>query len=324
MAVLASFGTFASVLLTLFVAGCASDNLSAPSRTDVDIAATPAPRATGDETVATSTSSTKATQATGDVAVWSLSTDADVTGSSESFTALVDRLDCNGGVTGEVLEPSIEVDEVTIVVTFTVESVTPGTQTCPSNDTVAFLVNVGQPIGQRVLVDGACLTDRARTTSFCTEGGTRWQPLTAGASETPTTTDIGGTTQWRAPDNSFTIGALPSGFVTQGSAQIVEAASSPAGDSLVSQTFVDLEQHALLTVSLETGPYAAQQLVAGDTTPRTDILDGTDVYVSTDANSQPTAIAWQPTNDSVVWFYGTNMLDETMFNIVRSIDVSTT
>jgi hypothetical protein len=209
-------------------------------------------------------------------------------------------------------------------VTFSVESIPPGAHTCPSNDEVSFLVSLSQPIGQRQIVDGACRTDRARTTSFCVDGATRWQPSAAIAPEATTTTDIGGPTEWRAPDHSFTIGALPSGFVTRGSAQIVEAAISPTGDSLVSQTFVNIEQRALLTVSLDTGPFAAQQLVTGDLTSRTDILDGTNVYLSTDANSQQRAIAWQPTNDSVVWVYGTNMSDETLFDLVRSVAVAAT
>lgn len=40
---------------------------------------------------------------------------------SDSFTAVVNRLGCSGGVTGEVFEPSIAIDDRDIVVTFDVE-----------------------------------------------------------------------------------------------------------------------------------------------------------------------------------------------------------
>jgi hypothetical protein len=136
-----------------------------------------------------------------------------------------------------------------------------------------------------------------------------------------TGSDTSGTNEWHAPAEAFTIGALPSGFVTRGSPQIVDATFSPTGDSLVSQTFVDVEQHDLLVVSLETGAYTAQQLASGGMTTRSDILAGRNVYVSTDTDIQQQAIAWQPTQDSIFWVYGTDMSDDALLDIVRSIQV---
>jgi hypothetical protein len=95
-----------------------------------------------------------------------------LTGAWHSFTAFVTRLDCNGGVTGEVLEPTVEVDNAEIVVTFTVKAAPGGD--CPTNDQVPFVVDVGQPIGARRLLDGACRpTGEAASTSFCEDGGVR-------------------------------------------------------------------------------------------------------------------------------------------------------
>jgi hypothetical protein len=112
----------------------------------------------------------------GDTAVWSINPGENLTSVSQSFTAQVSRLGCNGGVTGAVLDPTITFGANEIVVTFTVESLPPGTYRCPSNVEVPSVVNVGQPIGDRKLVDGACRASDARTTVFCVDGATRWSP----------------------------------------------------------------------------------------------------------------------------------------------------
>ncbi len=112
----------------------------------------------------------------GDTAVWSVKAGENLSNSSQSFTVQVSRLGCNGGVTGAVLEPTITFGDSEIVVTFAVESLPPGMYTCPSNVEVPSVVNLGQPIGDRKLVDGACRANEARTTSFCIDGATRWSP----------------------------------------------------------------------------------------------------------------------------------------------------
>ena len=94
---------------------------------------------------------------------------------SDSFTAVVNRLGCSGGVTGEVYEPGIVIGDSEIVVTFSVEPLDPGDYACPSNDEVPYVVNIGEPIGERRLVDGACLDDgEAASTSSCEAGPERW------------------------------------------------------------------------------------------------------------------------------------------------------
>jgi hypothetical protein len=106
-------------------------------------------------------------------------------------------------------------------------------------------------------------------------------------------------TQWQAPGNGFVIGALPAGFVTRGSPQIVDAVGSPNGDGVVSQTFVNVGQGEMVTVSLESGAYVTQQLASSDMTTRTDIVDGANVLVSIDATTGQQAIAWQPADDRI-------------------------
>jgi hypothetical protein len=131
-------------------------------------------------------------------------------------------------------------------------------------------------------------------------------------------------TQWQAPGNAFVIGALPTGFVTRGSPQIVDAVGSPNGDALVSQTFVNVGQKEMLTVSLETGAYVTQQLAPTDMTTRTDIVDGANVLVSSDATTGQQALAWQPADDRIFWFYGTGIADDELFTIVRSLKIPAT
>jgi hypothetical protein len=100
---------------------------------------------------------------------------------SSSFTAHVMRLGCSGGQTGTVLPPEIVWSDDQVSVTFGVEALPQDVAyTCPGNDAVSFVVELGQPIGQRQLVDGACASEVAAGTSFCRDQGVRW-PLEAGA-----------------------------------------------------------------------------------------------------------------------------------------------
>jgi len=114
----------------------------------------------------------------GDVAVWTLESASDVLGSSSAFTALVTRLGCSGGVTGEVLEPTVEIGETEIVVTFFVAALDSDLeQTCPGNDEVPYVVVLVEPIGDRPILDGSCRDgSRAASTSFCAAGAARWVP----------------------------------------------------------------------------------------------------------------------------------------------------
>jgi hypothetical protein len=113
----------------------------------------------------------------GDAAVWDLKPDQSLERSSTTFTALVSRLGCNSGVTGQVLAPEIRMSESDVVVIFTVAPKQPGPAACPGNDEVSYEVDLGEPLQGRVIVDGQCLPGReAATTAFCASGPTRFRP----------------------------------------------------------------------------------------------------------------------------------------------------
>jgi heat shock protein HslJ len=110
----------------------------------------------------------------GDTAVWDVDAAIPPAPSSTYFTVMVTRLGCNGGETGKVLEPDVSADGEQVVVTFSVEPMSGGD--CPSNNSVRYVVELGEPLGDRDLVDGACLAGEAAATSFCSEGAVRWPP----------------------------------------------------------------------------------------------------------------------------------------------------
>ena len=109
----------------------------------------------------------------GDPAVWALDPTDLPAESSESFTVLVMRVGCAGGRTGEVLQPTIEASDDEIVITFTVAPVS-GAQDCPGNDIVPIVVDVGEPIDGRRIVDGSCRTGAAPA-GLCDEAA-NWLP----------------------------------------------------------------------------------------------------------------------------------------------------
>ena len=114
--------------------------------------------------------------APGDAAVWTLKSDQTLQGSSTKFTALVSRLGCNSGATGQVSAPQLRISESEIVVTFAVAPKGPGPATCLGNDEVAYEVDLREPLQGRALVDGQCLPGgEAENTSFCTPGSTRFK-----------------------------------------------------------------------------------------------------------------------------------------------------
>lgn len=113
----------------------------------------------------------------GDAAVWELAPDQRLQPSSTTFTALVSRLGCSSGVTGEVLAPEIRLTESEVVVIFSVAPLEARSGTCQGNDQVPYQVELGEPLGDRALVDGECLPGReAATTSFCMPDSVRFRP----------------------------------------------------------------------------------------------------------------------------------------------------
>ncbi|MGA5303215.1 hypothetical protein ACPCHT_25025 [Nucisporomicrobium flavum] len=112
----------------------------------------------------------------GDPAVWYVAPQQNLQESSTAFTALVHRVACNSGVTGDVLKPEIRMTETEVVVTFTVAPKEREIAPCPGNDEVPYEVKLNEPLNGRSLVDGLCLSaDRFLARSgYCTPSATRF------------------------------------------------------------------------------------------------------------------------------------------------------
>jgi hypothetical protein len=109
----------------------------------------------------------------GDPAVWVLVNPATVTATTTRFTIGVTRLDCSSGVTGQPLTPWVTYEDQRVVI---VAEVTPHIDRgrCQGNPPVPVLVELSEPIGDRDLVDGACIDHGpAVHASACTEP-VRW------------------------------------------------------------------------------------------------------------------------------------------------------
>jgi hypothetical protein len=111
----------------------------------------------------------------GDLAVWDVAAQQRLAPDSTGFTAMVTRTDCGSGKQGRPVAPAIDAGASAITITFRIKPhVSSGT--CQGTPGVPYRVRLGEPLGQRTLVDGACLppgTAGLKTTSFCLEHGMR-------------------------------------------------------------------------------------------------------------------------------------------------------
>lgn len=114
---------------------------------------------------------------TGDPATWSL----DPKGEKPSATAskikvLVTGVICSSGESRPVLPPSVARSEDRVVITFAVEKLPPGNYNCKGIPGSPYTVDLGDPIGNRLLVDGLCLGDGPIVKSaYCVGSqGVRW------------------------------------------------------------------------------------------------------------------------------------------------------
>lgn len=111
----------------------------------------------------------------GAAAVWVVAPGQDLDAETEEFTALVNRLGCNSGVTGEVRPPGIHLADDHVAITFTVGPADPLGGDCQGTDQVPYEVTLPEPLGDRRLIDGQCASE-ASGTSFCEPDGVRHQP----------------------------------------------------------------------------------------------------------------------------------------------------
>ncbi len=110
------------------------------------------------------------------VAVWDVGESSSLDADTNTFTALVTRLECNSGVTGDVNDPDIERTDDRVVITFTVRPKEAAAADCQGNDQVPYEVEIPEPLGNRELVDGACTSTEANSTIFCQPDGVRYAP----------------------------------------------------------------------------------------------------------------------------------------------------
>jgi len=90
------------------------------------------------------------------VATWTRDGTAEIGPDTSAFTAWVTERECTGGQssTDRVIGPEIEVSPEAIVVTFRVRQLPSLGATCPSNPSTPVSVQLPEPLGDRVLLDG--------------------------------------------------------------------------------------------------------------------------------------------------------------------------
>lgn len=90
----------------------------------------------------------------GEPALWWPAPDTEITPETRMLDVLVLETECASGqlATGRIQEPTIERDRQQVIVTFTVESV--GEANCPGNPPTPHRLDLGEPLGNRQLLDG--------------------------------------------------------------------------------------------------------------------------------------------------------------------------
>lgn len=96
-------------------------------------------------------------QVEGDTATWELLDASDVSVDTTILEVGAVRLECASGVTGELLDPVIVYESDQVVITIDAASNGTGGATCQGNDVVPVTVKLSEPLGERNLVDGACV-----------------------------------------------------------------------------------------------------------------------------------------------------------------------
>jgi hypothetical protein len=109
----------------------------------------------------------------GDPAVWYVVADQNLRPNSTGFMVTVTRTGCSSGVQGEPERPVIDAGVDTITITFRIDPhISSGT--CEGTPGVVYRLHLGEPLGERDLVDGGCrVGDGLASTEFCLRDGVR-------------------------------------------------------------------------------------------------------------------------------------------------------
>lgn len=152
------------VLTVLVAGGCSSPGTPEPAPTPT-LSATNAPSLSPTPALSTAEGAVLAT--------WVLRKPGDVSATSTRLTLAVTRVACSDGRTGKVQTPRVTYEKKRIVIRTDVEPLTEGPHTCPGNSPVSITVELAEPIGERVLVDGSCSVDAIAHDSHC-RNPVRW------------------------------------------------------------------------------------------------------------------------------------------------------
>jgi hypothetical protein len=109
-------------------------------------------------------------------ATWELDPEEQVTSVTTTLAAVVSRTGCSSGVQGEPEAPEINYTESEIRITFRIRPRT-DSGTCEGLPGVPYKIKLGEPLGDRSLVDGECHPgSTAWATAFCLKKGVRYSP----------------------------------------------------------------------------------------------------------------------------------------------------
>ena len=100
-------------------------------------------------------------------ATWQLVDPDSVDPDSRTLEVEVTRLECADGVTGELLAPVITYDADQVTIRIDAEPRAVENANCQSNDAVPVSVALSEPLGERTLIDGACISTEAQGTAEC-------------------------------------------------------------------------------------------------------------------------------------------------------------
>jgi hypothetical protein len=91
----------------------------------------------------------------GNPATWTFAPDQEIGPETTEFVAMVTERECASGQSseGRIVGPMVDAYDDRVVVTFEVRPLG-GAQECPGNPPTAVTVPLGQPLGNRALVDG--------------------------------------------------------------------------------------------------------------------------------------------------------------------------
>lgn len=204
----------------------------------------------------------------GDAATWQLMAAPEPTADGSKLYLGVTRLGCANGVTGEVLQPTVVVEEDRVLISTRVEHFSGGAD-CPGNDVVPLEIELGPDALNKDVIDAACLSEgEAAGTSPCSLGPARWH--------LPTVMGVEEVAEWTTPaDYNFQVTSLCGERAFLGTFNIDVTDDEVTGVVSLDASSPDLATHDAMTVQ-----DILQEARAG-------ISDGRTVRLSLDDEGDP-------------------------------------